>query len=57
MAARAMNWKTTTTGLITAISAVLSIAKAVINNEPFDPALIPAALAGIGLIFAADAKK
>lgn len=52
-----MNWKTTTTGLITAISAVLSIAKAVINNEPFDPALIPAALAGIGLIFAADAKK
>ena len=52
-----MNWKTTTTGVITAVSAVLSIIKAVINNEPFDPALIPAAIAGIGLIFAADSKR
>jgi hypothetical protein len=52
-----MNWKTTATGIITAVSAVLAIAKAVINGQPFDPALIPAALAGIGLIFAADAKK
>jgi hypothetical protein len=52
-----MNWKTTATGLITSITAVLSIAKAVINGQPFDPALIPAALAGLGLIFAADAKK
>jgi hypothetical protein len=52
-----MNWKTTTTGAITALSAALSILKAVINGEPFDPALVPAVLAGIGLIFAADAKK
>ena len=55
--ARGMNWKTTTTGVITALSAALSILKAVINGEPFDPALVPAVLAGIGLIFAADAKK
>jgi hypothetical protein len=52
-----MNWKTTATGIITAVSALLSIVKAVINGEPFDPALVPAALAGIGLLFAADAKK
>jgi hypothetical protein len=37
--------------------AILGIAKAVLNGQPFDPALIPAAIAGIGLIFAADAKK
>lgn len=52
-----MNWKTTATGLIGALTAILSIAKSVINSEPFDPALIPAAIASIGLIFAKDANK
>jgi len=52
-----MNWKTSATGAISAIMAILAITKSVLNGQPFDPALIPAAIAGIGLIFAADAKK
>jgi len=52
-----MNWKTTTTGVLGALSALISIAQAVINGQPFDPALIPAAIASIGLIFAKDARN
>jgi len=52
-----MNWKTTATGAISALISILGITQAVLNGQPFDPALIPAALAGLGLIFAADAKK
>jgi hypothetical protein len=52
-----MNWKTTASGAIGAAVAILSIIKAILNGQPFDPALIPAAIAGVGLVFAADAKK
>lgn len=51
------NFKTTATGVITVLTAILSIAKALINGQSFDPALVPAAIAGFGLIFASDAKK
>lgn len=52
-----MNWKTSATGILGALISILTITKAIMSGQPFDPALIPAAIAGIGLIFAADAKK
>jgi hypothetical protein len=52
-----MNWKTSATGVLGALISILTIAKAVMSGQPFDPALITGAITGIGLIFAADAKK
>jgi hypothetical protein len=52
-----MNWKTTATGVLGALISILTITKAVLSGQPFDPALVTGIITGIGLIFAADAKK
>jgi hypothetical protein len=49
-----MNWKTTATGVL---GSILTITKAVLSGQPFDPALVTGVITGVGLIFAADAKK
>lgn len=55
------NWKTTTAAILTAITAVSSVAIALLDN---DPATIPnyevavaAIMAAIGLLFAKDGDK
>lgn len=52
-----MNWKTTATGVLGALISILTITKAVLAGQPFDPALLTGVVTGLGLIFAADAKK
>lgn len=52
-----MNWKTSATGILGALISILTITKAIMSGQPFDPALITGAITGIGLVFAADAKK
>jgi hypothetical protein len=49
--------KTTVTGVLGALISILTIAKAIMSGQPFDPALITGAITGIGLVFAADSKK
>jgi len=52
-----MNWKTSATGVLGALISILTITKAVLSGQPFDPALLTGIVTGIGLVFAADAKK
>jgi hypothetical protein len=52
-----MNWKTSATGVLGALISILTITKAVLAGQPFDPALVTGVITGLGLIFAADAKK
>ena len=53
------NWKTTTTGIVAIVIAVLSAVKAFVDNDPTTTldvgATIAAITAGIGLIAARDA--
>jgi len=54
------SWRTTTLGIVAVLTAVLGFVKATIDGDPTtEPdmaALIAALSAGIGLIFAKDAK-
>lgn len=52
-----MNWRTTSLGLITALTSILSIVSAVVKQEqiPDLPTHIAAITAGFGLLFARDA--
>jgi hypothetical protein len=54
------SWRTTTLGIVAVLTAVLGFVKATIDGdattEPDMAALIAALSAGIGLIFAKDAK-
>jgi hypothetical protein len=54
-----MNWRTTTLGIITALTSILSIVAGVLKGEsiPDLPTHIAAITAGVGLIFARDAAK
>lgn len=52
-----MNWRTTTLGVITALTSILSIATAVLKGDAIAdiPTHIAAITAGFGLLFARDA--
>ena len=51
------NWKTTVTGILTIVTAAISITQALINgNQPDWTATIAAVTAGLGLIFAKDSN-
>lgn len=52
-----MNWRTTTLGVITALTSILSIAASVIKGEAIAdiPTHLAAITAGFGLLFARDA--
>lgn len=53
-----MNWRTTTLGIITALTSLLSIAASLLKGEAVAdfPTHIAAITAGVGLLFARDAK-
>ena len=53
------NWKTTTSGLLVAFIALASAVKNVLEGQPAGDitAIVAAITAGIGLVFAGDAKK
>jgi len=53
-----MNWRTTTLGIITAATSILSIAAALLKGEAVAdlPTHFAAITAGFGLLFARDAK-
>lgn len=52
------NWKTTALGVVTLLTTALGIVSALLAGKPvtIDPATIAAGAAGLGLIFAKDAK-
>jgi len=54
------SWKTTALGIMTCLSAIISVAQPLIDNEPMtQPDFATAAamfMAGIGLIFAKDSN-
>ncbi len=52
-----MNWRTTTLGILTALTSIISIVAAVLKGEeiPDLPTHIAAISAGFGLLFARDA--
>jgi hypothetical protein len=52
-----MNWRTTSLGLITALTSILSIASSVLRGDAITdlPTHIAAITAGFGLLFARDA--
>lgn len=52
-----MNWRTTTLGVITALTSILSIAAALLKGEAIAdfPTHLAAITAGFGLVFARDA--
>ena len=53
------NWRTTSLGLITALTSILSVAAAVLRGDAITdiPTHLAAVTAGLGLLFARDAKE